>query len=125
MKQAELDFVLGRFPTKWRKVDDLSELERLREELPEHHVDERRNGIFVPALCNGLREGDSVAMVLGGSGDYLAFALSRHGQEVGASVFRVPSFVLKSERGNKEKQDDPETLALLLQEKAGVVLSRH
>ncbi|MEK7185630.1 MAG: transposase [Patescibacteria group bacterium] len=115
---AELDFVTGRLPVSWRLVtheDDLSK-------LPERHLrlKELEAGVSppegtpdawlkkvgkkvsvvseVPDEYDGLREGDKVAMVLGGSGDRLAFALTNRGEKIGASVHRVPTFVFSSER---------------------------
>ncbi|MCR4275056.1 MAG: hypothetical protein NUW02_03395 [Candidatus Campbellbacteria bacterium] len=61
----------------------------------------------------GVREGDNLAMVLGGSGDYLAFALSRRAGEIGASIMRVPSFVLKNNRTTDSKDDDSSELVRL------------
>ena len=54
----------------------------------------------------------SIAMVLGGSGDYLAYALARQAEKVGASVMRIPSFLLKRERGSQDtpvRFGEPET----------------
>ncbi len=65
----------------------------------------------------GLQAGDTVAMVLGGSGDRLAYALSRHGADIGAQVMRIPPSLLQEHRGEKDKNDDDKTLALLFQEK--------
>ncbi len=64
---------------------------------------------------DGLKPGDRVGMVLGGSGDRFSAALSRRGEEIGAQVFRLPPFVLKEQRGDTEKDDDHATLAALLQ----------
>lgn len=61
-----------------------------------------------------LQPGDRIAMVLGGSGDSLAYALSRAGESADAKVFRIPSFRLKEERGTAEKDDDAKLLAELL-----------
>ncbi len=66
----ELDFVMGRHSVKF-------------------HKDTTARG--------GLQPGDKVAMALGGSGDNLAFALARRGQEIGASVHRIPPFVFKKQ----------------------------
>lgn len=63
----------------------------------------------------GLQPGDTIAMILGGSGDRFAAALSRRGQETGAGVLRIPSFVLKENRNGAPKDDDHKTLALLAQ----------
>ncbi|MDD5290910.1 MAG: transposase [Patescibacteria group bacterium] len=68
---------------------------------------------------NGLQAGDKVAMVLGGSGDRLAFALSRQGEGIGAAVFRVPPFVLNKRR-KREREEDAITLAELFLAEPGL-----
>lgn len=131
---AELDWVLGRFPTKFRSTvggEDISI-------FPKHHVQWRkmrnnedpesfapnllrREGktyfvaAKVPCEYNGLQAGDKVAMVLGGSGDRLAYALSRQGEGIGAMVYRIPPFFLKEEREQRglAKEDDASLLAEL------------
>ncbi|MBI2552615.1 transposase [Candidatus Uhrbacteria bacterium] len=127
-EDAELDFALGRFPTAFRAVtaeDDISG-------IPPHHVkwyklkkDERTTGhirvegkeryiaVKVPAAYDGLQAGDVVAMTLGGSGDILAYALSRRAGEIGAKVLRIPPFVLKEYREGA-KDDDATNLAKLV-----------
>ncbi len=62
----------------------------------------------------GLMENDRIAMVLGGSGDSLAYALSRTGEGLGAKVFRIPAYRLKAERGDAEKDGDSTLLARLI-----------
>jgi len=136
-EQAELDFVLGVFPTEWRKVGDEEDLskthphhikwKRCSEEdakaLPPSHVKKEGKQFFlanqVPLAYDGLRKSDIVAMVLGGSGDYLAFALSRKAQEIGATVLRTPPFFLKRERGDGDKKDDAQLLAKMVMDKPG------
>ncbi|MBT4349402.1 transposase [bacterium] len=81
---AELNWVLGEFTVKNSKKKD------------------------------GLRSGDQVAMILGGSGDNLAFALSRRAEEIGADIFRMPAAVLKQHRNGGDKNDDASLLAELL-----------
>ncbi|MCC6639143.1 transposase [Candidatus Falkowbacteria bacterium] len=49
-------------------------------------------------ITEGVREGDSIAMMLGGSGNYLAYALARQAMSVGAKVYRVPAFKVKAYR---------------------------
>ena len=68
--------------------------------------------ISVPAEYDGLSSGDRVVMVLGGSGDRLAYALSRRGEEIIADVVRIPSSELKRFREsiNATKEDDHKTL---------------
>ncbi len=65
----------------------------------------------------GLQENDVIGMVLGGSGDSLAYALSRTGEAIDAKVFRIPAFQLKKERGEAEKDNDAELIARLLSTK--------
>lgn len=67
-----------------------------------------------------LEKGDIVAMVLGGSGDYLAFSASRVLKVMDGALVRIPSFVLMNERVRRgfdsKKTDDAALLALLAQE---------
>lgn len=63
----------------------------------------------------GLREGDTVAMILGGSGDCLAYALARQAEQAGARVLRIPGFVLKKHAA--EGREQHENLAVLAAER--------
>lgn len=65
----------------------------------------------------GLLENDRIAMILGGSGDSLAYALSRNGEGKGVKVYRIPAYLLKRERGKDSKDDDQTLLAELLRDK--------
>ncbi len=65
---------------------------------------------------DGLMPGDTIAMILGGSGDNLAFALSRQADEIGAKVMRIPPFILKEHRNGHLKGDDHILLAQLVKE---------
>lgn len=133
---AELDFVLGRYPTSWGPVDNECDLSKFPEHhikwreakekdlgtLHEHKIRKEGKKIFiahmVPTSYEGFRSGDQVVMLLGGSGDNLAFALARHGEEIGASVFRVPPFILDREtNGKRDKEKDAEHLVRLFTEK--------
>lgn len=99
----ELDFVLGRYPTFWRNAMEGEDLTK----FPKHHVDVDPKGekpTKVPNAYEGLRADDIVVMYLGGSGDRLAYALSRHGEEVGAAIWRVPPFKLAA-KSAKEKDE--------------------
>lgn len=131
----ELDFLLGRFPVGWRKPEPDEDLSRFMA----HHVDWRRlkkDEEFtqpdslrktegkdrlevkrVPAAYDGLKTGDIVASVLGGSGDRFCFALSRRGEEIDAKVFRLPGYLLNLARGKAAKDDDAKLLACLAQER--------
>lgn len=51
--------------------------------------------VKVPTAYDGLTAGDTVGMLLGGSGDMLAYALSRRGEQISARVFRVPPHVFQ------------------------------
>ncbi|OGY31269.1 MAG: hypothetical protein A2805_01225 [Candidatus Andersenbacteria bacterium RIFCSPHIGHO2_01_FULL_46_36] len=70
----------------------------------------------VPTKFDGLEKGDVVGMVLGGSGDRFAAALSRQGEEIGATVWRIPPFALLALRGDVSKDEDHLTLARLVEE---------
>lgn len=113
---AELDFVLGRYPTSWR---NRGEAEYIKPFPPPHHIRERQikgteEKVYqIPAAYDGLRQDDAVAMALGGSGDRLAYALSRRGEEIGAKVLRVPPSILKEKRDDQSKDNDAKTLAIL------------
>ena len=124
-EQAELDFVLGKFPVEFKKVEPTDSFDGI---LPHHikwrkpkdgetpeqfHAARTRSAEKsfevaekIPFRYDGLQKGDVVAMTLGGSGDCLAYALARKGDEVGASVIRIPSFVLKKWRA-KPAEDGP------------------
>lgn len=134
----ELDFLLQRFPVKYRAVeegDDLSQFpahhikwrkakkDEDLSQIPENHrkVDGKLVYIVskVPTEFTGLQAGDIVGMVLGGSGDRLAYALSRRGEEIGAKVCRLPPFALKEWRETllkNDKDDDAGLLAELVQQ---------
>jgi transposase len=128
-ERDELDFVFGRFPIKWSLVEGNYEAAVVAiSTLPKHHVlwkkgkgDTDITGI-PPSLIKEEKEGkktviyiahkfatafvglaanDTVLMVLGGSGDNLAYALSSHGESIDARVFRLPGHTLKKFRGKK------------------------
>ncbi len=126
---AELDFVMSRFPTKWRKTektDDLSKLPphhikwrklpkgELESDYPASHIkmvgESREIADKIPESYDGMERGDKFVMILGGSGDRFAFALANRGKKLDASVYRVPSFVFCDYRGERNKNDDAATL---------------
>ena len=131
---AELDWARGVFPTSMRKVeadDDLSVFsshhiawkklkvgEADRETFNRGHLKKEGNewllAYKVPATFDGLKPGDKVAMVLGGSGDRFAYALSRAGEKIEAGVWRVPPFTLNDFREG-QKEEDATNLAKLLE----------
>lgn len=126
----ELDFVLGQYPTSHRKVDPTEDISN----VPSHQVkyrklkdgetqdqfhasQVRKDGKIVevasqvPAILEGLAKADKIAMMLGGSGDNLAFALARRGQEIGSTVHRIPPFAFRKVTG-RDKVSDEDALQL-------------
>lgn len=134
----EVDFVLNRFPVKFRPVTDKDKLDKF---LP-HQIKWRRlkktetpDDFFknllrqegrdwylatqVPCEFDGLKTDDTVAMVLGGSGDNLAYALSEEAAKIGASLLRLPPAMLCENR-KEDKEQDALNLALLAQSRPGL-----
>lgn len=111
-EQDELDFILGCFPTKWRLARTTENLHRFKP----HHVRKNVDGyVEVPNSYEGIKEGDHIAFLLGGSGDRMAAATFRQSQKVGAMVFRLPAYIMKMRRDEKnDKSSDHELLAHLL-----------
>jgi transposase len=132
--QAELDFVFGQFPIAFRDVDygmdDLAtfalhhvkwnEVKKGEEvpAVPERYLKKLGKKVLVavkvPSAYEGLALGDTVGMMLGGSGDMLAYAIVRRAEEIGAQVCRIPPFSLKAEREEDSKDDDSVPLARLV-----------
>lgn len=141
-ESAELDWVMGRFPTAWRLAtltDDLTQVaehhqlwRKVRknenpEELAQNHRvknEKKKEGqkdkwviLEVPESYDGLQTGDTIAMSLGGSGNRLAYALSRRADEMGGGtqVLRIQPALLKAFREgiDREKDEDALTLAEL------------
>lgn len=117
-EQDELDFVLGFYPVSWRAVnryDDISQ-------LAEHHI--RRDKItknpkMIPKEFGGLKSGDAVLMIFGGSGDRLAFAINRRLKKIGGRILRITPYHLKEKRIN-EKDYDHELLVHLYEDEPGL-----
>jgi len=109
----ELDWLMGRHPVKFRKVVDGEDLSQF---LDHHIIRDKKTDkpTRVPAEFDGFKAGDTVAMILGGSGGPFAFALSRRGEEVGAKVMRITPFDLKAARTG-DKTGDAGLLAYLIQ----------
>lgn len=149
-EQAELDFINGVYPTKYRVPapdEDISKLEkwqiRWREVSEEDHLvlrhpsqsnykvkrargetPESRELLEVvkevPCEWIGLQAGDVIAMCLGGSGDYFAFRASKRLHTMGGEVYRIPPFLLQEHRGTGAKEDDATLLAQLLDSHFGL-----
>jgi len=120
----ELDWLLGRLPDGMRLATEDEDFSK----FPARHVIRKKEKgseneiVKVPESYIGYQAGDIIGMTLGGSGDRLAYALSRHGDEIGAKVFRIPPASLKAERpeqasDDKAKAADAELLARLVQTK--------
>lgn len=129
---TELDWVRGTFPVTFRPIEpdeDLSDFSLRHVQWrtvkktedpaklnPAHlrEVDDKTQiATKVPVTYGGLKAGDVYAMSLGGSGDRLAFALSKVGEKVGATVLRLPPSILKERRGDADKDKDSVLLAAL------------
>lgn len=130
---AELDFLLHRFPIAWRDVEPSEDVSQILgnkgqwlyhcktrkvkedEDVSTLHPSQvvtagrtRHIVTKVPSVYEGLQAGDTVAMVLGGSGDRFAFALSRRSHELGngTRVLRLTPLLLKQHRNGADKEDD-------------------
>lgn len=75
-----------------------------------------RSGDYVEL---GLSAGDTVITALGGSGDRLAFAMSRFLKELGGTLWRIPGFRLKEARDTQQFAQQPE------EERTNVRLLHH
>ncbi|MBF8280524.1 MAG: hypothetical protein HW383_297 [Candidatus Magasanikbacteria bacterium] len=143
----ELDWVLGYYPTSWRLAvngEDDALLNELKNGRHRHHLrfrkvkknedaaklsnthvvkelDGKPHVLEIPASYDGFKPDDVVGMALGGSGDRLAFALSRRAEELSGqtAVMRIRSAKLKAWREDhfkREKDEDAKTLAELVRD---------
>lgn len=111
----ELDFVFSRLPVSYREADKDEDLSKF---FPRHvktkkGKDEKGEEIiktFVPSDYDGLKTGDSVVSILGGSGREMIFALSRKADQIGAKVLGMSSGLLNRLREG-EKEKDAENVA--------------
>lgn len=110
-EQAELDWAYGKYPTSFRPAEPDEDLSV----FPKHHLktSKKKDQVMVPAKYTGFESGDVVAMTLGGSGNTLAFALSRRGEKINAQVVRTPPFSLKSARVESEMTKDDDSVLLM------------
>ena len=140
-EQAELDFIQGVFPTRYRYVDPQEDISAVppwqikwRTATEDESQGDRhgsqcefqtkrgkggqpptqkliRVASEVPSEWTGLQPGDRLAMSLGGSGDYFGFSAARRLHTMGGEVYRIPPFKLKENRGAAPKTDDAKLLA--------------
>ena len=126
-EDMELDFIRGILPVSYRNADPNEDLAK----FPKHHLkvkklkkDEERSKypeklLFqankewfvitkVPEKYDGLKQGDILAMILGGTGDHFSFAASK---KPGVKVFRVKPSLLKEWRKDGSKDNDGALLA--------------
>ncbi len=113
---AEFDFVVGRLPTAYRPAEEADDVENFPRHWQLKKTRGKGSGFQVPCEFTGLKPGDQVATILGGSGSALTTALFRQGEKIGAKVWCLPSYELKQVRGSEEKDNDPFLLAKLLQD---------
>ncbi len=147
----ELDFVYELFPIAWRNVNPgepldpfrphhckwrkLNKKERAEWDPKDPHLRKNVKGdlevcVKVPVRYEGLKPGDRVAMLLGGSGDRFAGALSARGEKLDppATVHRIPPFTVKQLRGETLKEEDHLTVIQLFETQPGLfyrTLRRH
>jgi transposase len=130
----ELDFLRGRFPTKYRLVQDTEDLSQFvqhqikwrpkkKEEaatVPENLVrlikGKKMVAVKVPIAFDGIRTDDQVAMVLGGSGDRYAYAISK----AGFDLVRVAPDEFKARRIERDKKNDHLLLVNLVKDQIGL-----
>jgi hypothetical protein len=133
----EIDFLNEKFPVEFRAPEDdedvsgmvfrhlKSKLLKKRDlesgKINENHVVIVKKSSYlvkkVPTAYEGLRKGDTVLMILGGSGDGLASAISRLGKQIGYELYRVPPVVMKNLSDANPKIDEQTLLLKLWQEK--------
>ncbi|MCX6799821.1 MAG: transposase [Candidatus Falkowbacteria bacterium] len=129
----ELDWLQGRMPVSWQEIQKDHDLGSVfarhvkwKKITPEEAVDAPVGRVIfdkvkksyylmhkVPKEYGGFQAGDIILMILGGSGDCLAFALSNRSKEIGAKVLRVASCHLKDEREKDCEVSLVETIDLL------------
>jgi len=116
-EQDEFDFLLDHLPTAWRVIEDGEDISH----IPQRHIHLRKSKKpdetvkYIPTTYEGLHTGDVVGMVLGGSGDYFAAALSKKLEILGTgNVLRIPPNRLKEKRGDTTKDGDHSLLMKLV-----------
>ena len=142
----ELDFILGRFPIayrkpkeeedlsvflprhiKWQKVKDDGDLNSFPDKLLRFEKQGKKDAVWfsvsgVPAEYDGLKQGDELVAILGGSGDRFSYTAGHVGDNIGAKVFRLPPFLLKEyrERKSRDKKEDALTVAEMFSENPSI-----
>ena len=113
-EQDEMDFLQGIFPVKYRKITEEDDMELIKVSFPVHLLKITKGEIKkVPSEFAGPETGDKIAMILGGSGDYLARAFAEKGKTEDFAVYRIPPKYLAQERGSQKDNDKEEDATLL------------
>lgn len=119
----ELDFLLGWFPVEFRPVEEQEDISGFLEHQvkwqkvrkgqdvsdrhpSQLHQEDRKElvAVKVPLQFTGFEPGDTVSMLLGGSGDRFGFAIARLGQEQGFELKRIApaKFMSLREQWNRD-----------------------
>jgi hypothetical protein len=121
-EQDEIDFVQGRLPAAWRPLGDDDDRSAF---LPRHVLQKKPKKsdspdapvrYEVPAAYEGLRTGDAVAMLNGGSGRALSIAIWDRCRTAGATLRVLTPGPLKDARDARggAKEDDAQLIGELL-----------
>lgn len=118
-EEDELDFVFGKWPVEYRQAQSDEELSQFLGRQIVRRQDKKTGEIVetkVPSRYEGLQPGDTAVTHLGGSGDYLCYALARRAATIGAQVLRCRPHDLKERRGEEKKENDHLLALRLFQE---------
>ncbi len=124
----EMDFIEGRYPVGYTDVVDGQDLSAYLDRQLKKKKDpatKEEKVVKVPITFEGLRSGDIVAMTLGGSGNYLAYAIARKCRKLGsgAEIIRITPKQFCDLRGVGKKEADAELLATLARERRELFLA--
>lgn len=108
----ELAFVDGQFVTKWRDLGEGEKVGALSAWQMRTAGTGEKKRTQVAVAVEGLQMFDRITMMMGGTGDDFAYALSSRAEQMSAQVIRVPAFVLKALRpSERTKDEDARTLS--------------
>ncbi|MDP2587398.1 MAG: hypothetical protein Q8P33_01315 [bacterium] len=127
-EQAEYDWLRGRYPTKYRVSqagEDISLIPQhqiiwkrakagvnLEEHISRQNPETKKTDVQIariPIEWDGYQAEDQVGLVLSGSANPLAYALSRRGERIGAAAYRLNSKTLSEHRSAKLGLDNQPT----------------
>lgn len=112
--QAELDWLLGVYPTSYKVVPADTSVEG----IPAHHVIRKKDAevMKIPASIDGLQTGDMVLLMMNGFANRLAYAISRRGAHINALLYRIGTHEFAQYREARDMSDDSVLLATLMSE---------